>query len=108
MINQDAAGTLNKVLPKIQQELFHGSSEFQIQTSHVFQLLIENHIYAAEGQLTGTLIQSLDSKDPVVANAWLGTLLEVIPLLPLKRVQAEVILLTKCSACYTLKAHYIT
>lgn len=90
LITQDASATLNKVIPKIQQELLHSSSEFQITTSHIFQILISNYAYTTENSITSTLLQNLDSKDPVVANAWLETLLEVIKVLPSKTIQSEV------------------
>lgn len=90
LIKQDSYNVLGKVLPKIQQELIHSSCEFQVTTSHVFQMLITNNLSSVDGTITAAFIQNIDSKDPIVANSWLEALLNIITLMPLKIVQTEV------------------
>lgn len=85
----DSNAALSKVLPKIQQELTKSSSELHVATSRVFQLLFESN-YKVDGNLTPIILQGLESKDPVVANAWLEALLEIIHCLPIRTLQAEV------------------
>ena len=39
------------------------------------------------------ILTSIDSKDPVVANAWLETLLDAIDLLPIEVIKQEIIVI---------------
>ena len=51
-----------------------------------FIMTFTNYVLLSRGILT-----SLDSRDPVVANAWLETLLDAIDLLPLEVIKQEII-----------------
>lgn len=86
----DPNETFNKILPKIQHELTHSSAEFHIATSKIFQVLIESHFKTDDGNVIATVLQGLNSKDPVVSSAWLETLLEVLLLLPIRIVHSDV------------------
>ncbi|XP_045463136.1 serine/threonine-protein phosphatase 4 regulatory subunit 4-like isoform X2 [Harmonia axyridis] len=67
--------TINRILPKIQQELPGSSSEFNIATARIFQILIQKKVPI---NLLSSIIQGIDSRDPLVATTWIETLLEVI------------------------------
>ncbi|GLV42806.1 hypothetical protein CBL_03546 [Carabus blaptoides fortunei] len=87
----DPNETFNKILPKIQQELTHSTAEFHIATSKIFQVLIESHFKTDDGNVITTVLQGLNSKDPVVSSAWLETLLEVLLLLPIRVVHSDIL-----------------
>ncbi|XP_063920691.1 serine/threonine-protein phosphatase 4 regulatory subunit 4-like isoform X2 [Zophobas morio] len=79
---------MTRIVPKIQQELPKSSCEFHIATSKIFKLLIEKQLPL---NLTAAVIQGTESKDPVVSNAWIETLLAVIPILPIDQIKTNVI-----------------
>lgn len=90
LITIDSTSTFNKVIPKIQQELQRSTSEFHIAASRIFQVIIVSH-FKTDGNITGIILQGIESKDPVIANAWLETLLEVTTFLPIRVIQTEVL-----------------
>lgn len=87
LLQYDPNGTLTRIVPKIQQELPKSSCEFHLATSKIFKLLIEKQLPL---NLTGAVIQGTESKDPVVSNAWIETLLAVIPILPIDQIKTSV------------------
>lgn len=89
LLTIDSNAALSKVLPKIQQELTKSSSEFHVATSKVFQVIFAGN-YKVNGNLTPIVLQGIESKDPVVSNAWVETLLDIIRYLSIRTVQAEV------------------
>lgn len=76
LLETDYSATIARILPKIQQELPNSSTEFHIATSNIFKLLFEMKLSI---NLLRPVLQGIDSKDPIIANAWIETLLVVIP-----------------------------
>lgn len=76
LLETDHNATIARILPKIQQELPNSSTEFHIATSNIFKLLFDMKLSI---NLLRPVLQGIDSKDPIIANAWIETLLAVIP-----------------------------
>lgn len=79
--------TVSRIIPKIQQELPNSSSEFHIATSNIFQLLFE---FKLSVNLLKPVLQGIENKDPIIANAWIDTLLVVLKHLEQSTILAEV------------------
>ncbi|KAG5882164.1 hypothetical protein JTB14_002888 [Gonioctena quinquepunctata] len=75
LLQTDNNATINRIIPKIQQELPNSSSEFHLVTSKIFKLLIEMNLNL---NLLRPVLQGIESKDPIISNAWIDTLLSVI------------------------------
>ncbi|XP_023021744.2 serine/threonine-protein phosphatase 4 regulatory subunit 4 isoform X2 [Leptinotarsa decemlineata] len=75
LLQTDNNATISRIIPKIQQELPNSSSEFHLVTSKIFKLLIEMKLNL---NLMRPVLQGIESKDPIVSNAWIETLLAVI------------------------------
>lgn len=75
----DLQATNSRIIPKIQQDLPSASSEFNVTASVIFSELIESHKFP---NLLATVLQNVDCKDPIAANAWMDALLKIIPSLP--------------------------
>ncbi|KAJ8980634.1 hypothetical protein NQ317_011710 [Molorchus minor] len=88
LLQTDNNATISRIIPKIQQELPTSSSEFHIVTSKVFKLLIEKNVPI---NLLRPVLQGIESKDAIVSNAWIDTLLAVIPNLPETSVKNDVL-----------------
>ncbi|KAJ8938537.1 hypothetical protein NQ318_016907 [Aromia moschata] len=88
LLQTDNNATVQRIIPKIQQELPNSSSEFHIVTSKIFKLLTEMNLPI---NLLRPMLQGIESKDPIVCNAWIDTLLAVIPTLPDSAVRNEVL-----------------
>ncbi|XP_044766933.1 serine/threonine-protein phosphatase 4 regulatory subunit 4-like isoform X2 [Coccinella septempunctata] len=80
--------TINRILPKIQQELPGSSSEFNIATARIFQILIQKKVPI---NLLSSILQGIDSRDPLVATTWIETLLEVINYLSDTQIRNDVL-----------------
>ncbi|XP_046747135.1 serine/threonine-protein phosphatase 4 regulatory subunit 4-like isoform X3 [Diprion similis] len=78
----------------MQQTLSNASSEFHMAASSTFKTILEQKL-VNPSTFTQTFLQSilnsLDSRDPVVAHAWLETLLDVIELLPTEVIRHEIL-----------------
>ncbi|XP_048510011.1 serine/threonine-protein phosphatase 4 regulatory subunit 4-like [Athalia rosae] len=78
----------------MQQALSNASSEFHMAASSTFKTILEQKL-VNPSTFTQTFLQSilnsLDSRDPVVAHAWLETLLDVIELLPTEVIRQEIL-----------------
>lgn len=86
----DSQGTISRILPRIHQQLPTSPCEFHVATSRVYATLMENKIPV---NLLHIVLQGIDSRDPIVANAWMETLIRVIPTLTETQVKNEVRLL---------------
>lgn len=87
LLETDHNATIARILPKIQQELPNSSTEFHIATSNLFKLLFQMNLPI---NLLRPVLQGIDNKDPIIANAWIDTLLSVIPNLSYHMVMNEV------------------
>lgn len=59
-------------------------------TSKVFRSLMEKQVPV---NLLHAVLQGIESRDPIVANAWMETLLAIIPVLTEMQLKNEVLLL---------------
>ncbi|KAK9507679.1 hypothetical protein O3M35_007482 [Rhynocoris fuscipes] len=77
----------------MQQALVNGSTELQTTASLALRNIVQGNVISLDlfvCHFLHTIMQSMDSRDPVVANSWTDTLLEVIKVLPVTVLQAEV------------------
>ncbi|XP_043276579.1 serine/threonine-protein phosphatase 4 regulatory subunit 4-like isoform X2 [Venturia canescens] len=90
----DAQSCISRLMPKMQQTLPTASTEFHMAASTTFKTILEQRL-VSHSTFTQTFLQSilnsLDSRDPVVAQAWLETLLDVIELLPAEVIRQEIL-----------------
>ncbi|GFS85039.1 hypothetical protein TNCV_1306391 [Trichonephila clavipes] len=88
--NHDGSPNIN-----IQNDVFHYVGEGKLPCRNFLSLL--NQDLLPTSTFTQTFLQSIlssvDSTDPVVANAWMETLLDVIDLLPKEIVKGEILTL---------------
>lgn len=85
---------LHDVFPAIQEALPTAQPEVQLAASNSFLTILEKEL-VPHATFTQTFLQSIlasvDSKDPIVANAWVETLLDVIDLLPKDVIRQEIL-----------------
>lgn len=87
LIALDSQATISRILPKIQQQLPFSPCEFHLAASRAYAALMERKIPM---NLLHVVLQGIDSRDPIVANAWLDTLVKVIPTLSDVQIKNEV------------------
>lgn len=75
----DANATCTRIIPKIQQELPVSSCEFHIAASRSFKYIIEKHLPV---NVIPNILQGLELRDPIVVNAWLEVLIDVMASIP--------------------------
>lgn len=68
--------TITKIIPKIQHDLPTSSYEFQLATSNLFRRLMETYV---PFDILQPILTGIESKDPIIADAWMNTLLDYIP-----------------------------
>lgn len=83
----DSQATISRILPKIHQQLATSPCEFHLATSKMYATLMERKIPV---NLLHVVVQGIDSRDPIIANAWLDTLVKVIPTLTDAQIKNEV------------------
>ncbi|XP_025268826.1 serine/threonine-protein phosphatase 4 regulatory subunit 4-like isoform X5 [Camponotus floridanus] len=97
LLATDIQSCMSRVVPKMQQSLATASTEFHIAASSTFKTILEQKL-VSHNVFSQTFLQSilnsLESRDPVICHAWLETLLDVIELLPVEVVRAQILPLT--------------
>ncbi|XP_029661073.1 serine/threonine-protein phosphatase 4 regulatory subunit 4-like isoform X5 [Formica exsecta] len=97
LLATDTQSCMSRVVPKMQQSLATASTEFHIAASSTFKTILEQKL-VSHNVFSQTFLQSilnsLESRDPVICHAWLETLLDVIELLPVEVVRAQILPLT--------------
>ncbi|XP_068083242.1 uncharacterized protein [Anabrus simplex] len=94
LLQEDNVLCMQRVVPKVQQALPQASAEFHMAASHTFLTILEKklvHPRTFTQTFLHSIVSSLESKDPVVANAWLETLLDVMDLLPTDVIRQEIL-----------------
>lgn len=86
----DANATCTRIIPKILQELQASSCEFHIASSKSLKFVIEKRLPI---NVIPSILQGLESKDPVVVRAWLDMLVDVMGSIPEEVIRKEVVLL---------------
>ncbi|XP_044009935.1 serine/threonine-protein phosphatase 4 regulatory subunit 4-like isoform X5 [Aphidius gifuensis] len=94
LLADDQQSCIARLIPKIQQTLPNASVDFHLSASSTFKTIL-NQKLVNHSTFTSTFLQiilsSLDSKEPVIALAWLETLLDVIELLPPDVLRREIL-----------------
>ncbi|XP_053987768.1 serine/threonine-protein phosphatase 4 regulatory subunit 4-like isoform X3 [Hylaeus volcanicus] len=97
LLATDTQSCMSRVVPKMQQSLPTASTEFHLAASSTFKTILEqklvNHNVFSQTFLQ-SILNSLDSRDPVVCDAWLETLLDAIELLPVEVIRSQILPLT--------------
>ncbi|XP_018045216.1 PREDICTED: serine/threonine-protein phosphatase 4 regulatory subunit 4-like isoform X2 [Atta colombica] len=97
LLATDKQSCMSRVVPKMQQSLATASTEFHIAASTTFKTILEQKL-VSHNVFSQTFLQSilnsLDSRDRVICHAWLETLLDVIDLLPVEVIRAQILPLT--------------
>ncbi|XP_043253862.1 serine/threonine-protein phosphatase 4 regulatory subunit 4-like isoform X4 [Colletes gigas] len=97
LLATDTQSCMSRVVPKMQQSLPTASTEFHLAASSTFKTILEQKL-VSHNVFSQTFLQSilnsLDSRDPVVCDAWLETLLDVIELLPVEVIRLQILPLT--------------
>ncbi|KAL6447163.1 hypothetical protein ACFW04_001463 [Cataglyphis niger] len=97
LLATDTQSCMSRVVPKMQQSLATASTEFHIAASSTFKTILEQKL-VSHNVFSQTFLQSilnsLESRDPVICRAWLETLLDVIELLPVEVIRAQILPLT--------------
>ncbi|XP_077281661.1 serine/threonine-protein phosphatase 4 regulatory subunit 4 isoform X5 [Temnothorax americanus] len=97
LLATDTQSCMSRVVPKMQQSLATASTEFHIAASSTFKTILEQKL-VSHNVFSQTFLQSilnsLESRDPVICHAWLETLLDVIELLPVEVIRAQILPLT--------------
>ncbi|XP_019864852.1 serine/threonine-protein phosphatase 4 regulatory subunit 4 isoform X2 [Aethina tumida] len=81
---------IQKVLPKLQQELPNASCEVHIVASKVFVQLVELNQQPSKNLLI-IILQGIDNKDPVISGSWMDTLIAALPNLPSDMLKTSVL-----------------
>uniref|UniRef100_T1IPS6 TOG domain-containing protein n=1 Tax=Strigamia maritima TaxID=126957 RepID=T1IPS6_STRMM len=96
LLEENKATCIKDVFSKIQAVLPNSQAEVHLEASNSFLTILERELVPAT-TFTQTFLQSIltsvDSKDQIVANAWLETLLDVIDLLPPDIVKKDILTL---------------
>uniref|UniRef100_A0A0C9REH0 PPP4R4_0 protein n=1 Tax=Fopius arisanus TaxID=64838 RepID=A0A0C9REH0_9HYME len=94
LLSEDPQTCIQRLIPKMQQTLPNASTEFHVAASSTFKTILEQKL-VSPSTFTQTFLQSilnsLDTRDPVLAHAWLETLLDVIELLPTDVIRREIL-----------------
>lgn len=101
LLETDHNATIARIIPKIQQELPNSSSEFHIATSNIFKLLFDMKLSI---NLLRPVLQGIESRDPIIANAWIDTLLAVIQNLSQFTLMNEVMVISITITFYNIYA----
>ncbi|XP_014477914.1 PREDICTED: serine/threonine-protein phosphatase 4 regulatory subunit 4-like isoform X2 [Dinoponera quadriceps] len=94
LLVSDTQSCMSRVVPKMQQTLATASTEFHIAASSTFKTILEQKL-VSHNVFSQTFLQSIlhsvESRDTVISRAWLETLLDVIELLPVEIIRAQIL-----------------
>ncbi|XP_014606274.1 PREDICTED: serine/threonine-protein phosphatase 4 regulatory subunit 4-like [Polistes canadensis] len=94
LLATDAQSCMSRVVPKMQQALATACTEFHIAAASTFKTILEQKLVSHSifsQTFLQTIINSLESRDPVIGYAWLETLLDVIELLPIEVIRIQIL-----------------
>ncbi|XP_043490793.1 serine/threonine-protein phosphatase 4 regulatory subunit 4-like isoform X2 [Polistes fuscatus] len=94
LLATDAQSCMSRVVPKMQQALVTACTEFHIAAATTFKTILEQKLVSHSifsQTFLQTIINSLESRDPVICHAWLETLLDVIELLPIDVIRTQIL-----------------
>ncbi|KAL5008249.1 hypothetical protein ScPMuIL_013830 [Solemya velum] len=85
---------MRRVVPKVREVLHVAQAEMQLAASSAFLQILQNNLVPLQNYtktFLQTILNSVDCRDPDVANAWLETLLDVIELLPKDVIKKDIL-----------------
>ncbi|KAK3599632.1 hypothetical protein CHS0354_029090 [Potamilus streckersoni] len=94
LLRDSHAECMRRVVPKVREVLHVAQAEMQLAASTAFLQILQKELVPIQNYtqtFLQTILSSIDSKDPDVANAWLETLLDVIDLLPKDVIKKEIL-----------------
>ncbi|XP_011141436.2 serine/threonine-protein phosphatase 4 regulatory subunit 4-like isoform X2 [Harpegnathos saltator] len=94
LLASDTQSCMSRVVPKMQQSLSTASTEFHIAASSAFKTILEQKLvsyYVFSQTFLQSILNSLHIRDPVICDAWLETLLDVIELLPVEIIRTQIL-----------------
>ncbi|XP_014681369.1 PREDICTED: serine/threonine-protein phosphatase 4 regulatory subunit 4-like [Priapulus caudatus] len=94
LLEENCNSCMKDVVPKVKEVLHMAPVEVQLAGCQSFLSILENEILphtTYTQSFLQSILASVDSKDQVVANAWLETLLDVIDLLPKEVIQKDIL-----------------
>ncbi|XP_076653835.1 serine/threonine-protein phosphatase 4 regulatory subunit 4 isoform X2 [Halictus rubicundus] len=94
LLQTDTQSCMSRVVPKMQQSLATASTEFHIAASSTFKTILEQKLVSHNvfsQTFLPSILNSLESRDAVVCDAWLETLLDVIELLPVEVIRTQIV-----------------
>ncbi|CAI9734861.1 serine/threonine-protein phosphatase 4 regulatory subunit 4-like isoform X7 [Octopus vulgaris] len=94
LLKSGSTECLEKVVPRIQEVLNYAQADIQRAASTAFLQILQKEQVAVQNYaqtFLQTILTSIDNKNPDISSAWLGTLLDVIDLLPKTVIQKEIL-----------------
>ncbi|XP_035725608.1 serine/threonine-protein phosphatase 4 regulatory subunit 4-like isoform X4 [Vespa mandarinia] len=94
LLATDAQSCMSRVVPKMQQILPTASTECHIAASSTFKTILERKLISHSifsQTFLPSILNSLESHDPVICHAWLETLLDVIELMPIEVIKTQIL-----------------
>lgn len=94
LLQSNNAECLEKVVPRVQEMLTVAEPDIQVAASTAFLQILQKELVPVQSypqMFLQTILNSIDNKDPDISNAWLGTLLDVIDLLPKDVIKKEIL-----------------
>lgn len=85
---------MRRVVPKVREVLHLAQTDMQLAATSAFLQILQKNLVPIQNYsqtFLQTILNSVDSKDPDVASAWLDTLLDVIDLLPKEVIKKEIL-----------------
>nr|XP_039252034.1 serine/threonine-protein phosphatase 4 regulatory subunit 4-like [Styela clava] len=94
LLRHHQAECLRRVLPKVKELLLTAGSEVQMAATESYLTIAKNDLVNSSlytQHFLRTIISNIEGRDPVIAQAWLETLLSVILCLPRETIKREIL-----------------
>lgn len=94
LLKDNNAECMRRVVPKVREVLYVAQQDMQLAASTAFLQILQDKLVPLQNYtqtFLQTILTSVDSKDAEVSAAWLGTLLDVIELLPSDVVKKDIL-----------------
>uniref|UniRef100_A0A1B6GR04 Condensin complex subunit 1 C-terminal domain-containing protein n=2 Tax=Cuerna arida TaxID=1464854 RepID=A0A1B6GR04_9HEMI len=94
LIKEDLTACIQRIVPRMQQTLPHGSTEYNMGACDAVRTVARQNLMSTDN-FTKVFLQhilnSLESRDTVAADEWLNVLLDIIKVLPTNVLHSEVL-----------------
>ncbi|XP_076464367.1 serine/threonine-protein phosphatase 4 regulatory subunit 4-like [Babylonia areolata] len=94
LLKENNAECMRRVVPKVREVLYVAQQDMQLAAASAFLQILQDKLVPLSSYthtFLQTILTSVDSKDPEVSAAWLGTLLDVIDLLPTEIIKKDIL-----------------